>query len=103
MKHENLKKIEVLKTENVEGYKLAETEFNEIIELELHATGIVDAHSLPINVVFYVVKGTGIITIDGELFNAHEGDVIEVKANAQRSWKNENNELLKLLVIKQKL
>lgn len=100
MVHRN--RIEVLKTENALGFRLAETEFSEIVELELMPQGAIEAHALPINVVFYVISGQGVITINNDSFRVQTGDVIEVSAKSQRAWKNNSNEILKLLVIKQK-
>lgn len=102
MKFENSKKIEVLKTDKASGFKLAETEFSEVVELELKPQGVIDAHALPINVVFYVISGNGEIIIDDELLSTQVGDVIEVKANKQRGWVNNSDKTLRLLAIKQK-
>jgi len=81
---------------------LAQTEFNEIIQLQIHKGGIVAPHSLPIKVLFYVSSGNGIITINNNSISVSTGDIIEVKENMNRSWNNPNQETLELLVIKQK-
>jgi quercetin dioxygenase-like cupin family protein len=95
-------KSEVLKTEKACGYLLAETENNDIVELLILRDGVVPAHALPIDVVFYVISGRGKITITNEVTNALKGDVITVKKNLDRTWQNPFDEPLKLLVIKQK-
>ena len=95
-------KSEVLKTEKACGYLLAETENNDIVELLILKDGVVPAHALPIDVVFYVISGRGKITITNEVTNALKGYVIAVKKNLDRTWQNPFDEPLKLLVIKQK-
>ena len=96
-------KVEVLNTTNAKGYKLAETNLNEIVLLQIDKGAEIPAHPLPVNVVFYVTKGKGEITIEGNTFSAQKGDVVEVKANVQRSWMNNTSESLELLVIKEKI
>ena len=96
-------KTEVLNTDSAKGYRLAETEINEIVLLHIYKGGEVPPHALPVNVVFYVISGKGNITIKNKLIQANTGDVIEVKANIQRSWVNANIEKLELLAIKEKL
>ncbi|MCU4165733.1 cupin domain-containing protein [Carboxylicivirga caseinilyticus] len=95
-------KSAVLKTEQAYGYLLAETDNNDIVELHILKNGLVPAHALPVDVVFYVISGRGKITIANEITNALKGDVITVKKNLDRTWQNPFDEPLKLLVIKQK-
>lgn len=102
MKFQYNSKKEVLKTEQASGYLLAETENNDIVELQILKDGIVPPHSLPIDVTFYVISGKGKITIADEVIEASKGDVISVKKDLDRSWLNPSDEPLKLLVIKQK-
>jgi len=95
-------KKEVLKTDKANGNLLASTNSNDIVELFIDHDGLIPAHALPIDVTFYVIKGSGAITIDNETIAARQGDVIEVKRGLERSWHNQSTESLKLLVIKQK-
>ena len=96
------KKAEVLNTTEATGYLLAETENNDIVELHIFENGLVPAHSLPIDVTFYVISGKGSITVSDDKAEANQGDVIVVKRNQERIWQNPFSETLKLLVIKQK-
>ncbi len=91
----------VLDTDKAKGYKLTEVNQRELVQLELEAGGMISAHSLPIHVTFYVVSGSGKIIIDSKSYSASEGDVLDVKSNLQRSWVNDGDELLSLLVIKE--
>ncbi|MBI9068589.1 MAG: cupin domain-containing protein [Salinivirgaceae bacterium] len=101
MQHKNSDKVEVLKTEFAQGFKLANTSLHEIVHLSLEQKGIVPAHALNVNVVFYVIKGEGNLTVENDTYIAKTGDVLEVTANLQRSWINKSLTTLELLVIKQ--
>ena len=102
MLHSFANKTEILSTPTAKGYKLAETSSNEIVLLQIDSKAKIPAHPLPVNAVFYVTKGRGEITIEEESFTMQKGDVIEVKANVQRSWTNIATESLELLVVKEK-
>ena len=52
-------------------------------------------------VVFYVLKGSGILEIENEKHQLAEGDLIEVEADLDRGWTNNTDEVLDLLVLKQ--
>ena len=102
MIYPNAKKTEVLKTDEAVGYLLAGTDNNDIVELHIHKNGEIPAHSLPIDVTFYVASGRGSITIVNEKVDTLKGDIIDVKKDLDRAWQNLHDESLILLVIKQK-
>lgn len=101
MIYPNNKKQMVLDSPLAKGYKLANVHQRELVQLELEPAGVVPTHALPIHVTFYVTGGSGSLTIDNEAFEALKGDVLEVKAHAQRSWHNTGDKPLQLLVIKE--
>lgn len=86
---------------NVKGYRLANTALNEIVKLEIKKGGEIPVHALPINVTFYVIAGEGVALVDEEMIVSSKGDVLFVNANSSRGWKNNDEKLLELLVIKQ--
>ena len=49
--------------------------------------------------VFYVVKGTGTMVIDGKEYEAPEGTFIRLDPEPQRYIKNKSSELIKFLII----
>jgi len=58
-------------------------------------------HSNSERVIFYVLKGKGVLKID---LNEHvlvEGDSFLVSENLQRGWENTSQEKLEILVLKQ--
>ncbi|MCT4590038.1 MAG: cupin domain-containing protein [Carboxylicivirga sp.] len=96
------KKTEVLNSSDAQGYLLAATEHNDFVELHIQSNGAVPAHTLPVDVSFYVVEGDGELTYNETTINAKPGDMIHINKHLQRSWYNKSKGLLKLLVIKQK-
>ncbi len=96
-------KVEVLNIDGAKGYRLAQTKLNEIVLLHIKQGGEIALHALPMNVTFYVIAGNGSATIENKTIQANIGDIIEVKANTLRGWKNTNIEKLELLVIKEKI
>lgn len=95
-------KTEVLNTKAAIGNLLAIMANHDIVELQIEEDGVVPAHSLPIDVTFYVVSGNGTLNIENQEWKAQKGDVLEVKKDQNREWKSTSPETLKLLVIKQK-
>lgn len=57
-------------------------------------------HITPENVVFYVLKGTGIIEIGDEKQEASADTVIESPKNIKHCWYNESNDIVQVMVIK---
>jgi quercetin dioxygenase-like cupin family protein len=103
MKFSNSEKKEVLNSEVAKGYLLAMTDHHDLVELEIMKDGLVPAHALPIDVTFFVISGKGELQIEDQKYNGSKGDVLVVKKNLDREWRNTSDEVLKLLVIKQKV
>ena len=57
-------------------------------------------HKTPVDVFFYVLGGKGIVLIGDEEKEVEQDCVIHSPANIVHSWKNESNELLRILVAK---
>ncbi|MEA3317050.1 MAG: hypothetical protein U9R54_03755 [Bacteroidota bacterium] len=60
----------------------------------------VKMHKNPFDIVFYVLKGDGFLTCEGESHVYFSFVAIEVKTEEMRAWKNESNEDFELIVIK---
>ncbi len=83
------------------GKSITEIGGNELVHLKLETGKIVPEHALPIEVTFFIVSGSGIISIDGEKFKAKKNDVVFVKSDSQRGWTNDSREeTLELFVVK---
>lgn len=57
-------------------------------------------HTTPVDVIFYVIKGEGTLTIGDENKIVKEGDFIDSPANIPHGWKNSSDNTLSILVIK---
>lgn len=72
----------------------------EMIHLTLQPGKSVDPHSQPFDVIFYVLEGSGRITIGECTETISKGGGICVKGGHQRGWTNEGAIPLKVLVNK---
>ena len=100
MQYSYQNKEEVLNTPLAKGFRLAQTNGRELVELRLHPQGEVPPHVLTVHITFYVIAGQGALMVDNEKVTAGKGDVFSVAANLQRSWKNTGSKDLVLLAIK---
>ncbi len=71
-----------------------------IVHLELEPGTYLEPHPMPMPVLFYVLEGTGILTIDGKKYEINQDCGLECPKNLLRFWSNEKNEKLRVLVIK---
>ena len=85
-----------------DGRLLFESNNLDIVHLTLKTGDAIAPHSNPVDVVFFVVEGEGILTVEEETFNYKKGDCIPMKTGINRGWSNPNQADLKLLVIKMK-
>ncbi|NLJ82633.1 MAG: cupin domain-containing protein [Bacteroidales bacterium] len=72
----------------------------ELVKLNLQQNDEVALHINPIKVVFYVIEGSGVLTIGTSSYTLQAGDMAEVHPDEERGWSNPNPESLKILVIK---
>lgn len=83
------------------AWKLHEQGVNELVELVLQAREFIDTHKNPVPVFFYILNGSGTLTIDGKAHLLGESDSIYVEKDLDRKLENTGAEGLKVLVIKQ--
>jgi quercetin dioxygenase-like cupin family protein len=57
-------------------------------------------HITPVDVAFYVLKGTGVVEIGGEKETVSENTLIESPKDIVHCWYNESNAPLSFMVIK---
>ena len=91
----------VLELDGIKGIQKYLSQSVEIIELTLRKGATLKRHALPIKVVFYVLQGSGVVSVDDLERRAECGEIVECPANAMRLWKNNGSEKLKILAIKQ--
>jgi quercetin dioxygenase-like cupin family protein len=85
---------------NVDVRNLYEADEALINVITLQAGEALKPHITPENVIFYVLKGTGIIEIGEEKQEASVDTVIESPKNIKHCWYNESSEMVQVMVIK---
>jgi len=101
MKIKKLNNIDKMETaNNVDVRNLYDTDEALINVITLNAGEALKPHITPENVVFYVLKGEGIIEIGNEKQNASADSVIESPKNIKHCWYNESNNIVQVMVIK---
>jgi quercetin dioxygenase-like cupin family protein len=84
----------------IEARKLLVRKDCELIHLTLKPAEILEKHSNPFDVAFYVLSGSGELEVGDETATISADSVIEVAAGELRGWKNTGTEDLKVLVVK---
>ena len=97
-KLENIEKMDTANDVDVRNLYDADEALINVITLQ--AGEALKPHITPENVVFYVLKGTGIIEIGNEKQEASADTVIESPKNIKHCWYNESNEIVQVMVIK---
>ena len=72
----------------------------ELIHLNFGPGEALEKHVNPFDVIFYVLEGSGELEIAEEKQQILKDSTIEVPANLMRSWKNNGEGNLRILVIK---
>ena len=84
----------------VKAQKLYTSEHASILQLTLKPGEKLKKHIPPVDVVFYVLEGKGIIEIGDEKKGAVEDTIIHSPKGIRMCWYNESDKLLRFLVIK---
>ncbi len=72
----------------------------EVIQLMLHPGEGMAPHVQPMDVIFFILSGSGILELENRIIESTEKSCIFVKAGVQRAWKNSGTGDFSLLVIK---
>ncbi len=84
------------------GRLVADAEKADMVHLSLGINAEIEPHSLDQEVTFYIISGCGTLFLDSTEIIISTGDVVEVSAQTQRSWKNDGDSLLEILAVKHK-
>jgi mannose-6-phosphate isomerase-like protein (cupin superfamily) len=99
-----MKIVELKNAEKVpfklDGKKIITRSDSELIHLTLKPGEILEKHTNPFDVLFYVIQGKGIIEAGEETKLVEKDSCIEIALGVERGWTNSGNEDLKILVIK---
>lgn len=72
----------------------------EIVHLLLKPNEELEAHKNPFDVIFYVVEGTGLLSVENDNRELKTNDTIKITSDKNRAWKNTGDHDLRILVIK---
>jgi len=75
----------------------------EVIRLHLVPGASMEKHINEWRIVFFVLRGTGSLDVEGNLYELKEEQSIAVEAGKERLWSNPGDQPLELLVIKTKV
>ncbi len=85
---------------DLEGKILFSEKRTEIIHLTLKPEEILEKHTNPFDVIFFVLEGKGLLITDDKTENHEHNSCIFLEKDVLRSWVNTTSVSLKLLVIK---
>jgi len=83
-----------------EAWKLLTTPNCELIQLHLQPGECLEPHPNPLDVIFYVVQGKGILQVTEQTQELHAMDSVFISGSQLRSWENTGSKTLILLVLK---
>lgn len=72
----------------------------EVIHILLQPGEGVPPHDNPFDVLFYVLEGSGELTIEGQVRQMAADSLIAIPTGTQRGWHNPGSDPVRLLVIK---
>jgi len=84
----------------VDARILWESEHLQIVHITLKPGETLKKHITPVNVIFYVLEGKGIVEIGDEKQEVGPDSVIYSPSNIPNCWYNESTHTLRFLVIK---
>ncbi len=94
------KLIGVSKGKMVEAKKIPSGFSTQAVNILLQPGGELPPHTTPVDVIFYVIKGSGVVEVGDERSEASQGMFIDSPADIPHAWYNKSDELLSVLVIK---
>jgi len=99
MKIQNLQNAPKVPIE-LEAHILHSEKTVELVHLTLKPGEQLAEHKNPFDVIFFVVEGAGILTINGKPTKLKATDTLKVTSEINRGWENNTDNDLKILVIK---
>ncbi|HDN58535.1 MAG TPA: cupin domain-containing protein [Candidatus Marinimicrobia bacterium] len=84
----------------VDARKLYDTEHAQVVHIILEPGEKLKKHLTPVDAIFYVLEGKGIVEIGNEKQEVGPDTLIDSPAKIPHCWYNESNDILRFLVIK---
>lgn len=85
---------------HVDARKLCEIPHATVVMITLQPGESLKRHKTPVDVIFYVLEGTGTVQIGDEQATVGADTLIESPARIPHLWKNESDSVFRVLVIK---
>jgi mannose-6-phosphate isomerase-like protein (cupin superfamily) len=85
---------------NVDARKLYDSEHAMVTHIRLEPGEQLKRHITPVDAIFYVLEGKGIIEIGEEIQEVEKDTLIDSPAKIPHCWYNKSNKVLRVLVIK---
>ena len=85
---------------NVDARKLYDSEHAMVTHIRLEPGEQLKRHITPVDAIFYVLEGNGLVEIGEELEEVEKDTLIDSPAKIPHCWYNKSNEVLRVLVIK---
>jgi quercetin dioxygenase-like cupin family protein len=86
---------------DLDGRIMHSSEKLELVHLTIKPGEILHKHKNPVDVVFYVLEGKGILFAEDQKIIMVKDSCVSLKHNIERGWENNSTENLRILVIKQ--
>jgi quercetin dioxygenase-like cupin family protein len=80
--------------------KLHDSEHAQVMHITLKPGESLKRHITPVDVIFYVLEGTGILEIGDEQQEAVADTLIDSPARVPHCWYNRSDQILRVLVVK---
>jgi mannose-6-phosphate isomerase-like protein (cupin superfamily) len=84
----------------VDARNISDTESAQVVHITLQPGEFLKKHITPVDVVFYVLEGRGIVEIGDERKEVEADTLIESPASIPHRWLNESKESVRILVVK---
>lgn len=85
---------------DLDGYILHSENKLELVHLKLKPGENLSKHKNPFDVIFYVVQGSGILTVENDSYELSANDTTKITSDKNRRWENTGDQDLRILVIK---
>jgi len=84
----------------VDARKLYDSEHAQAVALTLQPGEQLKKHITPVDAIFFVLEGTGIVEVGDEKEEVGANTLIDSPANIAHCWYNQSDSVLRVLVIK---
>ena len=84
----------------VDARKIYDTEHATVVHITLQPGESLKLHKTPVDVLFYVLEGTGIVRIGEEEQEVGPDHLVDSPARIPHLWRNEGDGIFRVLVVK---